>query len=296
MRELNKLNTFVRVAEHLSFTKAARDLRMTPSAVSKHVLELEAKLGFALLNRSTHGVALTEVGETLFKRCSNVLGLLDSAVTDARNLQRAPHGTLRIHAAKGYAHWILAPLLPVFLRRYPDLRVELSTEAPATGHVEAGFDIAVSAKALPDTGLVRRDIGVVPYVVCASPEYFRAHGTPKRPRDLQNHNCLVSTCFAPKEWPFKASPRNNVVRVKGTFCSDNAAVLSQLALAGIGIVRLPRYTVEEELASGRLQTIFEGATLSRQTMHVYYSASKNLPAKTTLFVDFLRSAVTPAAS
>jgi len=294
MRELNKLNTFVRVAEHLSFTKAARDLRMTPSAVSKHVHELETKLGFALLNRSTHGVVLTEVGESFARRCANILGNLDSAVIDARNLQKTPHGTLRIHAAPGYAHWVLAPLLPTFLRRYPDLRVEVGTDTPAAGYVEAGFDIAVSAKPIADPGLVRRDIGAIPYVVCASPDYFRAHGTPKHPRDLQRHNCLVGTYFAPKEWPFKASSRTMVVRVKGSFCSDNSAVLTEVALAGVGIVRLPRYTVTEQLARGRLQAIFEGQTVSRQTMHLYHSAAKHLPAKTTLFVDFLRSAMADA--
>jgi DNA-binding transcriptional LysR family regulator len=154
MRELNKLSTFVRVAEHLSFTKAARDLRMTPSAVSKHVYELETKLGFSLLNRSTRGVTLTEVGETFYKHCAKILGHLDDAVVNARNLQKAPHGTLRIHAATGYGHWILAPLLPPFLRRYPDLRVEVSTDTPpAMSPADAGFDIAVSAKTLTDPGL-----------------------------------------------------------------------------------------------------------------------------------------------
>jgi DNA-binding transcriptional LysR family regulator len=101
MRELNKLNTFVRVAEHLSFTKAARDLRMTPSAVSKHVHEFETKLGFALLNRSTHGVVLTEVGESFARRCASILGNLDSAVIDARNRQKTLHVLAGPHLSAG---------------------------------------------------------------------------------------------------------------------------------------------------------------------------------------------------
>jgi DNA-binding transcriptional LysR family regulator len=105
---------------------------------------------------------------------------------------------------------------------------------------------------------------------------------------------VVGTYFAPKEWPFKASSRSIVVRVKGSFCSDSAAVLTEVALAGVGLVRLPRYTVAEPLAKGRLQAIFEGQTLSRQTMKLYHSAAKHLPAKTTLFVDFLRAAMADA--
>ncbi|MGE5537968.1 MAG: LysR family transcriptional regulator [Gemmatimonas sp.] len=295
MQDLNKLNTFVRVAEHKSFTRAARDLHMTPSAVSKHIHELEAALGIALLNRSTRGVALTEVGEQFFGQCIDILGHVDAAVTTAQNLQGKPQGTLRIHVVAGYAQWVLAPLLPRFMRRYPELQVEVTTETPALSLVEAGVDVVVSGKTAPDPGVVHRELGIVEYVICASPEYFRTNGLPKRPQDLANHNCLVHTLFAPKEWPFKASPRDVVVRVKGTFRSNSSEVLAQAAVAGVGIVRLPRYTVAGEVAAGRLQTIFDGLTRSRQTMRVYFPATKYLPAKTTAFIDFLAAAVSGRA-
>ena len=291
MEDLNKLNTFVRVAEHRSFTRAARDLHMTPSAISKHIHELETKLGISLLNRSTRGVALTEVGERFFAHCLEILGHLDEAVTDAQNLQMKPQGTLRIHVVAGYAQWMLAPLLPTFMRRYPELQVEVNTETPALSLVEAGVDVVVSGKSAPDPGLVHRELGLVEYVICAAPAYLKEHGTPKHPRDLAGHNCLVHTLFAPKEWPFKGSPRDTVVRVKGTFRSNSSEVLAQAAVGGIGIVRLPLYTVAAELAAGRLQSVFDGMSRSRQHMRIYYPATKHLPAKTSAFIDFLETAL-----
>jgi DNA-binding transcriptional LysR family regulator len=291
MEDLNKLNTFVRVAEHKSFTRAARDLHMTPSAVSKHIHELETKLGLSLLNRSTRGVALTEVGERFFAQCVEILGHLDEAVTNAQNLQTKPQGTLRIHVVSGYAQWVLAPLLPAFMRKYPGLDVEVNTETPALSLVEAGVDVVVSGKAEPDPGLVHRELELVEYVVCASPAYFKAHGEPKQPKELADHNCLVHTLFAPRDWPFKGSPRDIVVRVKGTFRSNSSEVIAQAAIAGVGICRLPRYTVAADLAAGRLQSVFDGQSRSRQTMRVYFPATKYLPAKTAAFIEFLEAAV-----
>jgi DNA-binding transcriptional LysR family regulator len=148
MRELNKLNTFVRVAEHLSFTKAARDLRMTPSAVSKHVHEFETKLGFALLNRSTHGVVLTEVGESFARRCASVLGNLDSAVIDARNRQKTLHGTLRIH--RGYR---LCPLGARAVLAGPHLSA--GRRAPPFGLRRAGLHRCLSALTFDKPGARR---------------------------------------------------------------------------------------------------------------------------------------------
>src|SRR3954467_14426420 len=125
LRDLNKLNAFVRVAERRSFTKAAADLRTTPSVISKHMKELEAALGFSLFNRSTHGIMLTDAGEGLFQNCLQMLAKLDGYVVETRNLQKGPYGTLRVQATSDYAQWVLAPLISQFLRRNSGLRVHL---------------------------------------------------------------------------------------------------------------------------------------------------------------------------
>ena len=126
LRDLNKLNTFVRVAQRRSFTKAAAELRTTPSVVSKRMKELEESLGFSLLNRSTHGLVLTEAGEGLFQQCLEMLARLDDYVTERRNIETGPFGTLRVQATSDYARSILAPLTTRFVQRRPGVRVHLS--------------------------------------------------------------------------------------------------------------------------------------------------------------------------
>lgn len=260
LRDLNKLNTFVRVAERRSFTKAARDLRTTPSVISKHMSELEDRLGFSLLNRSPHGVALTEAGKNLFGNCLEMLENLDDFVVETRNIQAGPYGSLRVYATTGYARLILAPLMSGFIRHHPQLRVDLITEEWSSNPVEDGCDVIVTSTKPVGPGLVGREIGPIPHVVCASPRYFRRHGIPSEPHELRDHNCLVNSSFAPREWLFKKGSRQIAVEVRGSFSSTSSAILTQVALDGIGIIRVPRYAVRAELARGKLKSIFEDVT------------------------------------
>ena len=161
LRDLNKLNTFVRVGERLSFTKAAADLRTTPSVVSKHMKELEAALGFSLLNRSTHGIVLTDAGEGLFQSCLQMLSKIDGYVVEARNLQKGPVGTLRVQAASDYARHVLAPA---------DLGIREPASRPAHSSLcgdrrqqcaDDGFDVIVGGSKPSLPGLLDRDLGAV---------------------------------------------------------------------------------------------------------------------------------------
>ncbi len=291
LRDLNKLNTFVRVAERRSFTQAARDLRTTPSVISKHMSELEDALGFSLLNRSPHGVTLTEAGKHLFENCLQLLENLDEFVIETRNDQTGPYGSLRIHATTSYARWILAPLMPGFIRRYPQLRVDLITESPSRDPIEDGCDVIVANSKPAAPGLVERDIGPIRHVVCASPSYFRRHGKPGEPQDLRGHNCLADSSFSPRKWLFKKGSREIMVEVKGSFSSNSSAILTQAALDGVGIIKVPRYSVRTELAKGKLKPIFEDITHSQERMRAYYSKTKYLPAKTLAFIDLLQAAM-----
>lgn len=289
LRDLNKLNTFVRVAERRSFTKAAADLRTTPSVISKHMKELEAALGFSLLNRSTHGIVLTEAGEGLFHSCLQMLSTLDDYVVEARNLQKRPFGTLRVQAASDYARCVLAPVILEFVKRHPGVRIHLSIATDNSNSVEDGFDVIVASTKPSLPGLVDRDLGEIQHVVCASPEYFRRCGWPKSPQDLSGHNCLVNLSSSPKGWPFKAAQRHFLVGVKGALSSNSDAVLIQMALDGYGIIRAPLYAVKAELANKTLEAVFEATTLSPERMRAYFSKAKHLPAKTIDFVQFLRA-------
>jgi DNA-binding transcriptional LysR family regulator len=291
LRDLNKLNTFVRVAERRSFTKAAADLRTTPSVVSKHMKELEETLGFSLLNRSTHGIVLTDAGEGLFQNCLKLLAKIDDYVVDARNLQTGPFGTLRVQTTSDYARHVLVPLVGTFAGRHPGLRVHLSVLADDSAPANDGFDVIVARTKPSLPGLIDRDLGAIRHVVCASPKYFQRFGRPKKPEDLREHNCLVNLLSTPKGWPFQNSSRQMLIEVKGALSSNSSAVLVQMALQGDGIIRVPHYTVKARLADKTLQVILDSATLSPERMRAYFSKAKHLPAKTTDFIQFLQASI-----
>jgi DNA-binding transcriptional LysR family regulator len=294
MQDLNKLDTFVRVAARGSFTLAARELRVSPSAVSKQVQQLEKALSVSLLNRSTRGVALTEAGAAFYQRCLEALAALDDAVNQAQTLHAGSAGTLRVHVVSGFAQRELSVLMVKFMKDNPQIGVEMSTSTPAKSLVEAGADVVVSGKTLPDPGAVWRELGVVDYVTCASPDYLARHGTPAKPEDLKDHNCLLHTFFTPREWPFRSGAREKLVRVNGSFKSNNSEVIVQLALGGLGVARLPSYVVREDIKAGRLVSLFDGQSTSRQIMRVYYPSHDNLPEKTKIFLRFLEASYKPS--
>jgi DNA-binding transcriptional LysR family regulator len=291
LRDLNKLNAFVRVAERRSFTKAAADLRTTPSVISKHMKELEAALGFSLFNRSTHGLMLTDAGEGLFQNSMQMLAKLDDYVVETRNLQKSPYGTLRIQTTPDYAEHVLAPLLAKFVRRYPGLRVHVFVATDNAAFSEEGFDVVIAGRKPALPGLIDRELGEIRHVICASPAYFKRFGHPRNPQDLRAHACLVNPMTAPKGWPFRQGGRQFAVEVKGALASNSHAMLVQMALQDQGIVRVPHYAVKARLADRSLQAIFEKVAASPERMRVYYSKAKHLPAKTTDFVQFLQASL-----
>jgi DNA-binding transcriptional LysR family regulator len=289
LRDLNKLNTFVRVAQHRSFTKAATELRTRPSVVSKRIKELETSLGFTLIHRSTHGLVLTEAGEGLFQHCLQTLVKLDDYVTERRNLETGPFGTLRIQAISEYARAILAPLTIKFVEQHPGVRVHLSADSAASG--DESFDVIVSGQKPSTPGIVGRDLGAIRHVVCASPAYFRKFGRPKTPQELKNHNCLADPYSGPKKWPFRNSSRPLLIEIKGSMSSTSQSVLIQMALHGSGIVRVPFHLVRSEITQKRLEVIFQKVTLSPERLSVYFAKAKRLPAKTFDFVKFLETSL-----
>lgn len=295
LRDLNKLNAFVRVAQRRSFTKAAAELRTTPSVISKRMKELEESLGFSLVIRSTHGLVLTDAGEGLFQRCLELLTKVDDYVTERRNIEAGPFGTLRVQATSEYARFVLAPLTIKFAQERPGVRVHLSVVPENFLSAEDGFDVIVSSQKPLLPGVVGRDLGAVAHVICASPEYFRKCGRPKTPQDLREHNCFADLYSGPKSWPFKISSRRLLVEVKGSMSSNSISVLIQMALAGRGIIRVPLHAVRTEIAEKRLDVIFKDVTLSPERMCAYYAKVKPMPAKTADFINFLGSSISRRA-
>ena len=276
VRDLNKLNVFVRVAENKSFTKTARDLRTNPSIVSKHISDLERTLGFPLFRRSTHGLALTDAGEGLLENCLTTFANLDSYVITTRNKQTGPYGSLRVHASPDYARWVLTPILPKFLASYPQLRLEVITQDDIRKSLDETCDVVIASAKPLAPGLIGKPIGRVPYVICASPAYFKKNGKPEKPEDLKQHNCLSNFVSTSDRWRFRKGHKARAVKIEASFFTDSVAMLCQLAVDGRGIVRLPHYAVRAEVEAGRLQPVLQDINASYEDFVAYYPKTKYL--------------------
>jgi DNA-binding transcriptional LysR family regulator len=225
-----------------------------------------------------------------------MLGRLDDYVTERRNAETGPFGTLRVQATGGYARAVLAPLMARFVQKRPGVRVHLSAVPENFVSTDDVFDVVVSSHRPSLPGIVARDLGAVRHVICAAPAYFAKFGRPKAPQDLRDHNCLADLYGGPKSWPFRAPDRRNasrplLVEVKGSLSSNSNAVLIRMALDGAGIVRVPLHAVQAEIREKRLEMIFRNAALSPERMHAYYAKTKRLPAKTADFISFLETSL-----
>jgi DNA-binding transcriptional LysR family regulator len=291
LRDLNQLNTFVRVAQRRSFTKAAGELRTSPSVISKRIKELEESLGFSLVSRSTHGLVLTDAGEGLFQRCLGLLANVDDYVTERRNMEAGPFGTLRVQCTSDYARFVLAPLMTKFAKKRPGVRVHLSVVPYNFVSAEYEFDVIVSGQKPLLPGVVGHDLGTIEHVICAAPDYFRKFGQPKTPQELRHHNCLADLYSGPKSWPFRIASRRILVEVKGSLSSNSNAILIQWAVTGSGIVRVPLHAVKSQITEKKLAVVFKDLSLSPERMCAYYAKGKHLPAKTAEFIAFLASSL-----
>ena len=237
MDKLTGMAVFARVVEAQSFTSAAAQLGMSRSAVSKAIAGLEDRLGARLLNRTTRRLALTEVGQAFYERCARIVAEAEDAELEVSRLQAAPRGILRLSAPVSFGILHLAPALPDFMKRYPELRVEIDLADRMVDLIEEGYDLAVRIGALPDSSLIARRLADNHMVVCAAPAYWQRRGRPREPRDLTGHACITYAYQrSPNEWPFAGPGGRFSVRVDGPLLSNNGDLALIMALAGLGVV------------------------------------------------------------
>jgi DNA-binding transcriptional LysR family regulator len=283
-----EMNAFVRVAERGSFAAAAADLGLTPSALSKLVTRIEDRLGVRLLTRTTRKLALTAEGELFVARSREILASIEAAEAEVTAASERPRGHLRISVGTAVAKQILGPALPVFLERYPDITVELHVSDRQVDLVAEQIDIAIRSGALGDSTLVARKIGEATRVICASPRYLEKHGTPQVPADLLRHNCLTLPGPAWSQWPFHTHEGINRLAVSGTFTSDNADLLLDVAVAGLGIARLADFMVARALRDGALVRLLVDSHVPESfPIHALTAPGRHRAPRIRAFVDFL---------
>jgi DNA-binding transcriptional LysR family regulator len=298
MDRLTGMEVFARVVEAASFTTAAAQLGMSKSAVSKTVTALENRLGARLLNRTTRRLALTEVGEAYYQRCARIVAEAEEAELAVTRLQATPRGTLRVNAPVSFGVLHLGPALPAFMAAYPELRVDIALTDRFVDLVDEGYDLVVRiSERLPDSSLIARRLADNEVVICASPDYWARAGRPDRPEALAGHRCLTySYSPAPHEWPFvDPDGMRFTVRVTSPLLSNNGEVSLQAALAGQGVIRLPRFICGPHLARGDLTAVLETFMPPPAGIFVLYPHNRHLSAKVRAFVDFLVERFRPGA-
>jgi DNA-binding transcriptional LysR family regulator len=283
------MTAFVRSVELGGFSTAAREMGLTPSAISKLVTRLEDRLGVRLLNRTTRRLALTPEGEAYFHRSQRILADIHEAENEVACFRAQPKGVLRINVGTAFGMHQLAPALPEFLSRHPDMQVELTITDRVVDLIEEGADLGIRLGELADSSLVARRICDLERVVCAAPAYLRKHGTPRRPEDLLKHNCL-SVAYSPSlhRWPFATSDGVQYVDVSGNASANTADTLLRLAIVGLGIIRLSDVIAAEAIREGRLVPLLQDVHHSELLpLHAVYPQGRHRSPKVAAMVEFL---------
>nr|WP_314072274.1 LysR family transcriptional regulator [uncultured Roseococcus sp.] len=285
MERSGEMEVFCRVVREGGFSAAARSLDLTPSAVSKLIARLEGRLGARLLLRTTRALTLTDEGEAYHRAAERILRELNEADQEATG--GAVRGRLRISASVPFGGMFLAPLIPAFLERHPDVTVDLSLTDDVVDLLAQRADLAIRMGALPDSGLVARKLGQSRAVVCASPAYLARRGTPATPAELAAHNCLGFNFRRGRNgWPFQQEGRAIELTVSGNLLANNGETVRQMALAGTGIARLGRFHVAADIAAGALVPVLEAFNPGDLEMvHAVHVGGGLVPRRVRAFID-----------
>ena len=279
---------FAKVVESASFAAAARHFDISPAMVSKHIRTLEERLGVRLLNRTTRRVSATEVGQTYYERCLRILSEVDDAERAAGDMHAAPRGLLRVTSSVAFGAHQLAPAIADYLVAFPDVSVDLILEHDYVDLLEERIDVAIRHGRLSDSSLIARKLCAVETVLCASPDYLAAKGTPQRPRDLVKHNCLIYTYAASGTWALTdPNGKAEAVRISGRILANSGDALLTFALKDMGIILAPDYLVADALSAGRLTRLLPEYKTPSTPVYAVYPHSNFLSAKTKTFIDFL---------
>ena len=289
MDRMTALSAFRAVVALGSFSGAARQLGLSPAAISKNIAELEAHLSARLLNRTTRRVSLTEAGAAYHERISRVLDDLADADATLGHVAQVPRGLLRVSAPATLTLVALSQALPRFLARHPQISLDLHTDDRRVDLVRDGYDFAIrGSDRLEDSGLVARRLGVLRHVLCGAPAYFEQHGKPRKPEDLRTHACVQFSLSDHSDvWTFTRGKQVTQVPIAGRFKASSSLVVRDALLAGHGLSLIPEVYVREALRQGRLLPVLRGWKTDETTVYAVYPSRRFVPAKVRVFLEFL---------
>jgi DNA-binding transcriptional LysR family regulator len=290
MDHLSRVGVFLAVVKAQSFAGAARELGITSSAVSKQVQNLEQNLRVKLLNRTTRNVSVTEEGALYYERAGRALGDLQEAQEQIQEMKLRPKGPLKVSLPHSLGVKYLTEAIALFAVRYPEVDLNVSLDERFVDIVNEGFDVVLRIGSLKDTSLVARRLASCPVVLCASPAYLEANGTPKTPDDLSNLNVLAYTQNGGlHEWQYEDPVgKSGLVSLTGNFKSDSGDILCRAAIEGVGIVILPVFEVAKHLESQELRSILPSyVTQPRREIYAVFQPNRFQSLRQRLIVDHL---------
>ncbi len=291
MDRLLEMQTFCAVVEASSFVAASEAMGMSKAAVSRYINELESRLGVRLLHRTTRRLSLTAEGEVFYVRCRELLAGVEEAEAELTSRTGVAKGVLRINAPVSFGILHLAPLWGEFHARYPDVELNIDLSDRLVDIVEEGFDLAIRIATLRNSTLVSRRLTSTRLVVCASPEYLKAHGTPARPEDLALHKVIAYSNLATgNDWHFEGPQGPVSTRVRPWMYANNGETCCAAAVAHQGVIHQPSFLVREDLAAGRLVELMPDYCSAELGVYAVYPTRKFVTPKVRALVDFLGAA------
>jgi len=288
MDKLASLRAFVKVVELGSFSEAGRQLRLSRSAISKYVGELEESLGVQLLNRTTRHASPNENGQMYFERALSILADINAADQAVAHLQSTPRGLLRVNAPMSFGTLQLGSAIADFMEINPELQIHLVLSDEQVDPVQGGFDVTLRIADLESSSLIARKIVPIDRVICAAPSYLKEHGVPAHPNDLRTHAALTyGFLLTGNQWKLTGKDGDHWIQPSWLLCANNAEVLRDAAVKGRGIALLPTFIAGEALRAGKLQTVLDEYKAPPLTLYAIYPPTRHLAVKVRLFIDFL---------
>ncbi len=289
---LDGVEAFLRVAERRSFSAAAADLGVSPSAISQTIRALEDRVGVPLLMRTTRSVGLTQAGELFLDRARPAFDGLGDAFEVARNLGERPAGRLRINLPRAVVHHLFQPILAGFCAAYPEIELEICAEDGFIDVTEGGFDAGVRlGESLAADMIAVRLSDPFGFIAVATPAYLDAHGRPQKPADLRSHKCIrvriATGSFM--DWSFLDGNRQVSVDVSGPVIVNDFTALIMAVETGVGIAYLAEPNVTAQIADGRLEAVLPGYGASSGGLFLYYPSRKQVMPKLRAFIDYVRA-------
>lgn len=289
--DLAAFSAFLSIARHRSFRRAATELEISASALSHALKALEERLGVRLINRTNRSLTLTAAGEELQASISDPFDQIGRAVDQLNRFRDAPSGRVRLNVVADAAEFLLAPVMPILVERYPDIDIEICSSNRMVDVTESGFDAGIRyGGTVPEDMITQRLSADMHWRIGASPAYLNKHGRPTHPNDIASHQCLKVRLGDDRlyRWEFERGDEEMALATPGSITIDDSGIAVAMAVRGVGLMYGPEPAMAEAVAQGTLEYVLEDWVTAGPGYHIYYSSRRHVPAGLKLLIDLIR--------